>query len=260
MGVKVGLSYAAKALEEARLLLSAWENYNTKHDLYMHGMTIDWNYEQKRPYKGDVLKEKRRLYLLLYHCREKAATDELAFNRMLKALQSELESGKRVASHDKKYEQFFEIKATPKRGLKAMPKQEAIDAAKRNFGHFALISNIVKDPARALEIYRNKDVVEKAFGNLKERLDCRRFEVSSELSLEGKLFAEFIALIYLSYIKKRMHDADLQKKYTLRGLLDRLDVIECFEITGKKLRIGEVTEKQKELYCAMGVPSISSLC
>ncbi len=33
--------------------------------------------------------------------------------------------------------------------------------------------------------------------------------VSSEKSLEGKLFVEFIALIYLSYIKKRMQDAGL---------------------------------------------------
>ncbi len=37
-------------------------------------------------------------------------------------------------------------------------------------------------------IYRNKDLVEKAFGNLKERLNHRRTLVSSEQSLEGKLF------------------------------------------------------------------------
>jgi len=33
-----------------------------------------------------------------------------------------------------------------------------------------LLSNEVKTSRMALEIYRNKDVVEKAFGNIKERL------------------------------------------------------------------------------------------
>ena len=44
------------------------------------------------------------------------------------------------------------------------------------------------------------DVVEKAFGNLKERLNMRRAMVSSEQSLEGKLFVQFVALIYLSLL------------------------------------------------------------
>lgn len=36
----------------------------------------------------------------------------------------------------------------------------------------------------ALEIYRNKDLIEKNFGNLKERPNFRRTLVSSEESLE----------------------------------------------------------------------------
>ena len=43
------------------------------------------------------------------------------------------------------------------------------------------------------------------------------------------LFVEFVALVYLSYIKKQMQDTDLLKSYTLQGVLDKLDVIECFE-------------------------------
>jgi len=55
----------------------------------------------------------------------------------------------------------------------------------KNYGYFALISNDIKDPLEALGIYRSKDLVEKAFGNLKERLDLHRTSVSSEKSLEG---------------------------------------------------------------------------
>jgi transposase len=115
------------------------------------------------------------------------------------------------------------------------------------------------DAVTALELYRNKDVVEKAFGNLKERLNMRRALVSSEQSLEGKLFVQFVALIYLSYIKKQIQVKGLLKDYTLPGLLDKLDVIECFEQPGKSLRVGEMLEKQKQLYHDLGVNPPTSL-
>ena len=89
----------------------------------------------------------------------------------------------------------------------------------------------------ALKIYRNKDVIEKAFGNLKERLNMRSMLVSNKQSLEGKLFVEFVALIYLSHIKK-----------TMPKMLDKLDLIESFEAPGQKPFIGEMLEKQKEIF------------
>ncbi len=158
-----------------------------------------------------------------------------------------------ILEHKKLYEKYFELKSTPVRGTKVTAKQEALDEAKKNYGYFALISNELKDPAEALRIYRNKDLVEKAFGNIKERLDCRRLAISSKRSLEGKLFVEFIALIYLSYIKKQMHEQKMLKDYTMQGVLDKFDLIECFERPGREFRIGEITEKQKNLYSIMGI-------
>ena len=81
----------------------------------------------------------------------------------------------------------------------------------------------------------------------------RRALVSSEQSLDGKLFVQFVALIYLSYIKKQMQVTDLLKKYTLPSLLDKLDVIECFEQPGRSLRVGEILDEQKRLYHELGV-------
>jgi len=89
--------------------------------------------------------------------------------------------------------------------------------------------------------------------NLKERLNFRRMQVSSELSLNGKLFVEFVALIYLSYIKKKMQDAGLFDKWTLQGVLDELDIIEILEAPGHGRVLGEITEKQSNLYKALGV-------
>lgn len=41
------------------------------------------------------------------------------------------------------------------------------------------------------------------------------------------------ALISLSYIKKQMQEKNLFKIYTMQGLLDKGNVIECFEKPGK---------------------------
>ena len=133
------------------------------------------------------------------------------------------------------------------------PRENVIREEARNYGYFALLSNEVKDPCEALSLYRSKDIVEKAFGNLKERLNFRRMQVSSEISLNGKLFVEFVALIYLSYVKKKMQDAKLFEKWTIQGLLDELDTIELFEAPGYGRVLGEITAKQQALFDAMGV-------
>ena len=87
----------------------------------------------------------------------------------------------------------------------------------------------------------------------------RRTSVSSDSALEGKLFVQFIALVYLSYIKKQMSEQCLYKKYTMQELLDELDVIECFEQPGNNIRIGEMTKKQEELYHKLGVKPPTTL-
>ena len=96
-------------------------------------------------------------------------------------------------------------------------------------------------------------IIEKAFWNIKKRLNLHRTLTSSESSLEGKLFVEFVALIYLSYIKKKMEKAGLFSRYTMQELLDELDIIECFQELGKAPIQGEVLKKQEQIYCDLGV-------
>ncbi len=50
-----------------------------------------------------------------------------------------------------------------------------------------------------------------------------------------------------------MQENVLFKTYTIRILLDELDVIECYEAPENALAIGEVLKKQEELYKSLGV-------
>ena len=259
ISVKMSLAFIRKELDAIYDGFRSFEYYTEKYELYCHTVQTEWQYTQHRPYKGDTLSEARRIYIHFYYNIDKAAEDEKAFDRKLIALRHELESGKRVPEHEKLYKMYFETKNTPKRGITVTVNETAVLRAKRYYGFFALLTNETMDAISALELYRNKDVVERAFGNLKERLNMRRTLVSSEQSLDGKLFVEFVALIYLSYIKKQMQDTDLFNSYTLQGALDKLDVIECFEEPGQKLRVGELLEKQKEIYNCLDVAPPSSL-
>lgn len=253
VGANTTLSYVKSFIQELGDSIRNYEHYNDQYKVYYAGRTIAWDYTQERPYKGDTLRGERRMYLHLYYNPEKAVEDDQKRTAYYVRLEEELRSGKHRPEHEKDYAKYFTVHETPVRGRKIIPNNEAMDRARRLYGYFALVSNEVRDPIEALQLYRTRDVVEKAFGNLKERLNCRRTLVSSDASLEGKLFVTFVSLIYLSYIKDRMQKEGLFSKYTIQGLLDELDVIECFTEPGKAPVAGEVLQKQEDLYRAMDV-------
>ena len=253
VGTKLSLKFIKKHLDEVYDDIRMFINFDESINTYGYTVMTDWDYTQNRPYKGDVIKDKRRIYIHYYYSIEKGADDEQAFDKHIASLHNELLEGKYVESHQKAYEQFFEIKTTPKRGRQVYYKEDAIKEARRYLGYFVLISNEKMDAFTALHLYRMKDVVEKAFGNLKERLNMRRLLVSSEKGLDGKIFVEFVALILISYLDHKMKEANLYKNYTLHQLLDKLDVIEYFEDANHSPRIGELLNKQIEIYEALGV-------
>ncbi|MBT6613876.1 MAG: IS1634 family transposase [Deltaproteobacteria bacterium] len=259
IAAKISLKLVKDHLDSVREKMRNWTNYSQDYQLYTYSIPVTWNYSQNRPYKKDTIKAKRRMYLHLYFSPERALEDETAFNNRMAQLQNELESGQRHLDHEKQYANYFEVKTTPVRGIKVVANDAAMLEAKRNYGYFVLLSNDIKDAVTALEIYRNKDLVEKAFNNLKERLNMRRLSVSSEESLEGKLFVQFIALIFLSYITTKMQAEKLFRQHTLQEVLDELDIIECFELPGQQLQIGETTRRQMYLYSKLGVTPPTSL-
>lgn len=254
IGVRMSVGIVKQRLDKVRgSKLMTWQNYNDKLGLYVMSFTDGWDYHEEQPRTGAVIDEKRRVYIHIYYNDQRCADDRISFSHILTKLQDELKSGKRNPDHEKLYAKYFTCHETPKRGVKVEPNQKAIDDAQKNFGYFALMSNGIKDPVEAVKVYRTKDLIEKSFGNLKERLDMRRMSVSSEENFEGKLFVQFVALMYLSYIKKQMDDHGLFKSYTMQTLLDDLDIIEYYQQPGRAHHLSEITKKQSSLYEVMDV-------
>ena len=253
IGAKTSLKFIQSKLNDIRDGFVSRSNYHSNTNLYMASFTMDWAYTQTKSRKGEVVKEKRQIYAHYYYNDQHATDDKIRLNKLLDILEEELTQGKHTPEHEHLYEKYFQTVATPVRGVWIQANQDAIDKSLKDCGYFVLLSNDIKDPVEALEIYRAKDLIEKAFGDLKERLNMRRESVASEENLEGKLFVQFVALIFMSYIKKAMDKGGLFKNRTLQELIDDLDVIERYHQPGKKPKIGEITTKQKTLYAAMEV-------
>lgn len=257
LATKTSLNFVKKHLDSVRESMVTRTNYSAKHMLYTQSFSTEWDYRFIKPRSGEKIKESRRLYLHIYYNDQRATDDKIRFNKLLDQLEEELLLGKRDPKHEKLYQKYFIVNETPARGVRLIPKEEAIKAKEGQFGYFALISNSIKSATEAIDIYRSKDLIEKAYDDLKNRLSMRRTSVSSEESLDGKLFVQFVALIYVSYIKQQMDIQGLFKNYTLQDVLDELDIIEQFTQPGKISMVGEVTKKQIELYEALGVEAIS---
>ena len=255
IGARISLKFIQEQLKPERADFDRRENYNAETGLFIMSQTMDWPYEEVKPRSGETIQESRRMYVHIYYNDQLATDEKIHFNKTLDNLEDEIRSGKRKAEHEKSYGKYFEVTDTPKRGVRIKPRQAAIDVARKNFGFFVLMSNGVKDPVEALNIYRSKDMIEKAFADLKDRLNMRRTSVSSEENLEGKLFLQFIGLILLLYVKRAMDKAGLFKNYTMQELFDELDVIEKYQQPGGAAYYGEMTDKQQKLYEALGVAS-----
>lgn len=57
-----------------------------------------------------------------------------------------------------------------------------------------------------------------------------------------------------------MREVNLYKTYSMQQLLDRLDILECFENESHRLRIGELTTRLADIYEALGVALPTSSC
>ena len=167
----------------------------------------------------------------------------------------ELEEGNVNDEHKAFYQKFFRVKETPKRGRKVEYNQEAIDNHRENTtGWFVLVTNDVKDPVKALEIYRMKDTAEKAFDDLKNDLDCKRLRIHSNQAMEGRLFIQFIALILSAKIKHIMNEAGWFRNHDMQQVIDEMKSLREVKVEGShKKIISTLTAFQKEIIQLFGL-------
>jgi transposase len=76
----------------------------------------------------------------------------------------------------------------------------------------------------------------------------------SSATTDGRLFVQFIALIYVSALRKEMKKSDLIKRYTVRELLQETETLTKIKYSGKYGHIlTEMTKPQREILTALNI-------
>jgi transposase len=211
--------------------------------LYVHTRMLSWG------------EERRRCYAQLYFNALKAAEDYDEFTLELLKYREELEQEQLVPEHEEAYGRFFLCKRTPRRGLKVSYNNEAIEAYRNDYaGFFVILTTKFKDPIEALCVYRERDVVEKCFDDLKNGLDMKRLRVHLSGRMKSRMFIQFISLILTSRIRKTLCEKLPSAKHTPKSLLLELESLTTIRYTGKyKNRLVEATKSQREILAAFGL-------
>lgn len=210
-------------------------------------------YVQSRLYPWG--KDNRRCYLHLYYNAHARANAVDQFTEELVGYKKELASGKLISAHQEAYDTFFVVKTTLKRGMQVSYNNQAVQQYINRYAGFqALLTNSIKSPVESLQIYRDKDVVEKCFDDLKNQLDMKRLRMHSSATVDGRLFVQFIALIYMSALRNEMRKSGLIERYTVRELLQEMETLTKVRYSGKYGHIlTEVTKPQREILQGLNI-------
>ena len=245
LGVPSHLKWVREKIDRFRNEMYGPQGYTKVDDevIYMHTHMDYWEPTH------------RRYYMHLYFNARAAAEEYDNFTKALVTCKEELESGKKIPEHESYYEQFFHIKITPKRGIKVSYNNEAIEAYRSRYaGFFTLISTKEKDATKALQVYRDKDVIEKSFDDLKNTLDMKRLRVHSSSQMKGRLFLQFIALIYTSQIRKGIRESKLNGKYSPKELMHEMESLTQIHYSGKYGKLlAEKTKSQRQILESFGI-------
>ena len=174
---------------------------------------------------------------------------------MEEELEKKLEEKKWTKEQLKKYEKEFRMRYD-NQGilLSCSRKDKAITEKMNGLGYFAILTSKKMEAAEALDIYRDRDSIEKMFRMLKSGMEFDHAGVQSRESLESKVFLTFIAAIVRNEIFQRSKELRLEdrKSYTVPALMKTLDMMEATKNlrTGRYVKRHASTKKQKKILAA----------
>ena len=130
-------------------------------------------------------------------------------------------------------------------------RKNAISQAVNKMGKYILLYRGEFSWRECLSLYRSKDVVEKGFDVLKNDIDLMPANLRTSSSLRGYLFIAFLALILRMKLMRMMIEAELNKRYSVEGLLTELEKIKMMVLPDGEKVTTEITKKQREILDAL---------
>ncbi|MDR2199002.1 MAG: transposase [Deltaproteobacteria bacterium] len=157
--------------------------------------------------------------------------------------------------NDENYQKFILFQKVKNSKDKYIVKknQEAFTLALANGGWFIFLSNNIKDTTEALSIYRQRDIVEKAFNIIKNRTQDENIAVHNSKKYSNKIFIGFLSLILTSQIHKIMVSNHLYENYTIKELYFILKSIKRIKVKNQ-IVYSPLTSKHKTILDVFNCP------
>ena len=246
MMAKISQIFIKELIDKYRLILANGAKYYIRgHDIY--GMTI----------KAALNNEDKGHYIHLFYDGQKANDERIALLERYARLEEEFlaktKNTKLLEEKDLlKYTCIYDLRFNPSdKYLKSYKKREdKIQKEINRLGFFCIITTKEMTATKAINIYRDRDTIEKLFKVLKNELDLDRFLVHSRHSVESKVFITFLANIIRNeiYQKTKVQRIKDKKNYTIASIINELNKIEAYKDANDRfIRRYTLTKKQKAI-------------
>ena len=188
-----------------------------------------------------------RLKMSIYYNQNKA-TDEIEhFLSEIDEYERKLINNEEIKKS--KYRNYFNIVEKDEKNIKIERNEELIDKTLKRLGFFVLLTTEHKlTELEILEKYRNKDIVEKSFDNLKNEIDMKRLRCHSDNTVDGKLFVSFIALIIRAYTYESLKEYMKKSNLSYTSIIKELQKIKQVTFSNNYINILPLTKRQREIF------------
>lgn len=201
-----------------------------------------------------------RMKVHLYYDPDKALCESQALYELLERQENDLKNMDEPPEKKLRYDKYFFINRSKDGKLGYVRNYKALDEQLEKCGFFLIAdTDFRKSTAEILQIYRNRDVVEKSFDSLKNELDMRRLRCHNTQTMQGKVFVSFISLIVRSYMLQSLSEYMQTTGYTFRKILTELDKLKCLDLNTKsKPRLLNPPTKTEKTICEiLNIPPVA---
>jgi len=169
-------------------------------------------------------------------------------------LEKELEHLNKTNTLPRRYSNYFIINKLPQNKIEYKRDLVKINEQISRTGYFILFtSNLNLTAQEVLKRYREKDVVEKNFDQLKNDLDFKRLKTHRTDTAKGKMFVGFIALILRVYMLQLLKNNKITKDYTFKTVKIELRKIQSAIYSDGTEELAPITKKQREILGVLNV-------
>lgn len=187
--------------------------------------------------------------LHLYLDPENAERQRKDVLRIVKSEDEKLSNTEQLTRKEaKRYNSHFDIELAKDGTFKHQINYDKIDNSVKTCGYFGLLTNRTLTSEQALSLYRQKDVIEKGFDELKNHIDMKRLRTHNSNTTDGKMFCAFIALIAISKMSGLLTEFLKSKSMSKDGLISELEKIKLVTLSNQLRLMNPITKTQRTIF------------